>query len=223
MNTCPSVKNAHRGTERRRSQRPGARTSSPQHSACTHASASHFSISTSTAPFCLPHTAWMTSSSGRATRGGLKPALQGSRCFRRSIAAAHAFIAFFKTDFRKEARGDARRRLEDQAPYLALGIRRPSAGRAGCPQPAAVEAHGPRSRNSLPNGNESSETLWQNHRTLHRPLTVPQHQRCGLSQPRACRAWARPPWVSSQPPGSKPSARFTHRAYQQRLHVPPPR
>jgi hypothetical protein len=99
MNTCPSVKNAHRGTERRRSQRPGARTSSPQHSACTHASASHFSISTSTAPFCLPHTAWMTSSSGRATCGGLKPALQGSRCFRRSIAAAHAFnrAAFMNT------------------------------------------------------------------------------------------------------------------------------
>ncbi len=89
MNTCPSVKNAHPGMELRSSKRPGARTSSPQHSACTHASACPFSISTSIAPSCLPHTAWTTSSS----------ALQGSRCFWRSMAPAHAFnrVPFMNT------------------------------------------------------------------------------------------------------------------------------
>lgn len=31
--------------------------------------------------------------------------------------------------------------MEDQAPYPALGLRMPSAGGRGCPQPAVVEAH----------------------------------------------------------------------------------
>ncbi len=68
---------------------------------------------------------------------------------------------------------DARRRLEDKPPYLALGARMPSAGRTGCSQPAAVdvscvarrrrakkEAHDHRSRNSLRNGNEFCEPLY---------------------------------------------------------------
>jgi hypothetical protein len=64
--------------------------------------------------------------------------------------------------FRKAARGDPRRRLEDKPPHLALGTRMPSAGRAGCPQPAAVGAHDIRSRNSPLNGNEFCEPLSSN-------------------------------------------------------------
>ena len=54
-----------------------------------------------------------------------------------------------RNGFPESERGDARRRLEDKPPYLALGVRMSSAGRAGCPQPAAVEAQGHRARKSL--------------------------------------------------------------------------
>jgi len=67
--------------------------------------------------------------------------------------------AFSEMDFRKAAHGDARRRLEYKPPYLALGARMLSAGRAGCPQPAAVGVHDLRARNGLLNGKEFCEPL----------------------------------------------------------------
>jgi len=58
-------------------------------------------------------------------------------------------MSFCDTDFPESERGDARRWLEDMPSYLALGARVSSAGRDGCPQPAAVEAHDPQVRACL--------------------------------------------------------------------------
>ncbi len=92
-------------------------------------------------------------------------------------------IAFSKPDFRSAARGDVRRRLEDQPPYLAAGMRVPGAGRgrAGCPQPAAVEAHDPRSRNSPLNGNEFCEPLYIAPRPAPPPRAVLNARVCDLT------------------------------------------
>ncbi len=84
---------------------------------------------------------------GAASRGRAEGWMSDARC----VASRYSVL---RNGFLESERGDARRQLEDKPPYLALGARMRSAGRAGCPQPAAVGAQDLRARNSLLNGNE---------------------------------------------------------------------
>ncbi len=74
----------------------------------------------------------------------------------------------------------------------------PSAGMAGCPQPAAVEAQDLRTRICVLNGNEFCEPL--SFATPHHHASAPK-VRPIVAQ--GCRASARLPWVNWRPTGKQ--------------------